>query len=89
MVNQDVQKKILKAIYLSGGTADTKMINDITQFNGVNIFKSCFHLANRGLIKKKVLIIKPSFRVPPHKLCVYSIVPTKIDKIKKLITEIR
>lgn len=88
MIEKNVQKKVLKAIYLNGGTANTQEISESTGFKIKNVHRACFHLVNRSLLSKKVLQTPAKYKDPPHKLCIFTICKKRINKTKRLISEI-
>lgn len=83
MVEKDVQKRILKAILINGGIANSSEIKDLTGLNILSVNKGANHLVSRALIKKT----KPE-KAYPRRPNIWSLNNNLIPKIEKLISEI-
>jgi len=85
MIEQDVQKRILKALLNSGGTANTDEIMKSVNLSRASVHQGTRHLRSRALIRKHPITMK---KIGGYGKSVFSLNQNLIIKIKRLITEI-
>jgi len=87
-IEKDVQKRILRAIFINGWSATTREISDLSGLSIMSARGGLRHLYSRALISRKPEIIKAKMGVPPHKKYTWKLNNKLIPKIKRLISEI-
>jgi len=83
VIEQDVQKKVLRAILMRGGKAKVREIMESTNLNKDKVWTAVKHLRSRALISKKNVAFKHG------KLSIFTLNERLLPKINKLISEIR
>ena len=85
--NIPTQTKILRAIILNGGKANTKEISEATGMSINRVNRSTFHLVNRYLVTRKYDENYVDARGVNNKIKVFTIREQKREKIMNMITE--
>lgn len=85
MIEKDVQKRILQAILINGGKANTNQVIEYTKLSRTSVHHGARHLQSRALITKKTTKNKVK---GGYELSVLTLNQKLLQKIKRLISEI-
>ncbi len=87
MVEKDVQKRILKAMYLNGKPMKATEIMKATNLKYGSVAGGTRHLISRALVSKKTVLSKAEWKNPPHKKSFFSLAQKQMHRTIKLIKE--